>query len=158
MCRDVVNVVEDLIARWRVPLNLYVRRAHCGAARVPFIKFVTFRFITIQSRGNAAVTKDAAPRADERWKSAGSFLSSCVSLRDEINATRLCELLVSSRVCTERRLTRRVPCVLCLPYGSAQIPRQAKREISVRPRSENLANFQIYIKYCQYFKLFILLF
>lgn len=30
---DVVNVVEDLIARWRIPLNLYVSWAHCARVR-----------------------------------------------------------------------------------------------------------------------------
>lgn len=76
VCRDVVNVVEDLIARWRIPLNLYVRRAHCGARPFHKIRHVPVYYDSISGKRRvllAAATKDAAPRADESGKSAARF-------------------------------------------------------------------------------------
>ena len=62
-------VIERLIARWRNSferLQDIIVRQLAGETRagesIPFIKFVTFRFITIQSRGNGG----SALRGDKR--------------------------------------------------------------------------------------------
>lgn len=114
-----VSKTERLIARWRffwartahtaytcTALILRSRRdapMHCDA-RHPFIKFVTFRFITIQSQGSAVALrgdKRRRMRADGSGKSVARFF---LFLRDGINPSASDTYTSSFYACSFPRL------------------------------------------------------